>query len=289
MLSPRVMTGAIYALAWIVLALLGGWALTIAVAALSLVALVELRWVASRRRVRLAVEVGYPICIMFVVAAHVFANDPDNYGLMVLGLILLAMLFDFGLHLGADLRSPTAGLSLTLFACIYCGLLPSAIVAVRDFHPEMTMRLAYMHWPLGERLLFFLLGVTMLSDVAGLVCGKLLGSRRFEGTVSPNKTYEGLAGAVVVAVLASLVFGSVFGIGPTGAEAGRTAIGHRVLLGLLLGVFGQLGDFGASIFKREAEVKNYGEWLPGHGGVLDRIDSLIVNAPLLYLYVRLAM
>ncbi len=100
-----------------------------------------------------------------------------------------------------------------------------------------------------------------------------------------------LIGVVVSAALASLLFGALLHIGPalrTGAldgSATRTIL-HRLTLGAILGVAGQLGDFGASIFKREAEVKDYGGLFPGHGGVLDRIDALIINAPILFLYAR---
>jgi phosphatidate cytidylyltransferase len=294
-MSPRLVTGAFYLAGWLVLALAGGWLLTLAVCALCLVALVELRWVAARRRVRLAVEVAYPISVAFVCAAHRFANDPDNFGLAVVGLLLLAVLADFALHLSAGLRSPTAGVTLTVFGCVWCGLLPSALVLLRHYQVDPAAAALGLAMPLGERLLLFLLGVTMLSDVAAMVVGKTMGQHPFDTTVSPKKTVEGLVGGIVGAVLAALLCGWLLNIGPAPTAGGdphllaRAALWHRVVLGLLLGGFGQLGDFGASIFKREAEVKDYGWMFPGHGGVLDRLDSLIINAPLLYLYVKCAL
>ena len=295
MIPPRVATGAFYLAGWLVLAVVGGWLLTLAVAALACIALVELRYVASRRRVRLAVEVGYPVCLGFVWSAHAFANDPDSHGVAIIGLILFAVLADFALHLRATTRMPTAAMSITLFGCIYCGLLPSLIVSVRGLQPELTAGLWRWQAPLGLRLLLFLLVVTMLSDVGGLVVGRLMGRRKLSGTASPNKSVEGLIGAVAFAVLAALAAGAMFQVGAQPAvgvslgEVERASIVHRVMLGLLLGIGGQLGDIGASIFKREAEVKDYGWLFPGHGGVLDRLDSLLVNAPLLYLYAKLAL
>lgn len=291
MLPPRVVTGALYLCAWLVLCLLGGWPLTLAVTGLSWVAFYEFRWVASRRRVRLAVEVGYPVCLAFVWAAFYFANDPESHGLAVMSLILLALLGNFGLHLNTTSRTPTAAISMTMFASLYCGLLPSIIVLLRNLEPDLTATVWRWDAPLGFRLLAYLLAVTMISDVGGFVFGKLFGKHKMEGTVSPNKSYEGLAGVILSAALASLLFGALLHIGPAlraGDSDGHAvrAILHRLVLGGILGLAGQLGDLGASIFKREAEVKDYGGLFPGHGGVLDRIDSLIVNAPILYLYAK---
>jgi phosphatidate cytidylyltransferase len=292
MLPPRVVTGVFYLAGWILLAAVGGWPLTLAIALLACIALVELRGVVGRRRVRLAVEIGYPICVGFVWAAQAFANDLDNYALALIGLIVFALLADFSKHLSSDLRSPTPAVSITLLGCVYCGLCPSMIVAVRGLDPDLTARVLGWDLPAGERLLFFLLAVTMLSDVGGFVFGRLFGRHKFSGTVSPKKSVEGLLGAVGGAVLAALAAGSLLHIGPplaAGVDPGATAVMHRVTLGVVLGLTGQLGDFGASIFKREAEVKDYGWLFPGHGGVLDRLDALIINAPVLFLYAKCAL
>ncbi len=295
MLPPRIITGVAYLFGWVLLAWLGGWWLTAAVAVAATMAVLELKWVASRRRVRLAPEVAYPIAIAFVAAAHRFANDLENYGLAVLALVVLLVLCDFGVHLRQGVRQATACVSLTVFASLYAGLMLSALVLIRGYLPDLTADTAFGPWPLGQRLLFFLLLVTMVSDTGAYLTGKVLGRRHLTDTVSPTKTVEGCVGGVVCAVLAALVAGHLFNVGVTptdeltAAAAWRLSVGHRILMGLLLGAFGQIGDFGASIFKREAEVKDYGGAFPGHGGFVDRLDTLIINAPLLYLYVQLQL
>ncbi|MCC7493442.1 MAG: phosphatidate cytidylyltransferase [Fimbriimonadaceae bacterium] len=295
MLPPRIITGTVYLFAWLLLAWLGGWPLTLAVCALSFVAVLELHWVASRRRLRLAKEIAYAVCTAFVMAAHYFANDLDNWGLAALALIVMLVLVDFAMHLQLGLRAPTAGVSLTVFGAVYCGLLLSAVVLVRGLSPELTASTAFGTMSLGQRLLYFLLVVTMVSDVGAYVVGRLAGQRKLSWTVSPQKTVEGCLGGLVFAIAAALLAGHLFNVGvlPTSellpSQAGRISLWHRLVLGVLLGICGQIGDFGASIFKREAEIKDYGAWFPGHGGVLDRLDSLILNAPLLYLYVQLSM
>ena len=296
MLPPRVMTGALYLAGWVVLAWVGGWPLTIAVAFAAVLSMQELKWVASHRRMRLANEAGYPLAVAFILAAHWFANDLENFGLATLVLLVLLVLVDFLLHMRQGMRAPTACVSLTVFAVVYCGLMASCIVLLRGYQPHLVDRTPWFGlMPFGQRLLFFCLAVTMLSDTAAYVVGKLFGRTKLSETVSPQKTVEGCLGAVVAAVLASLIFGAIFQVGvtPTAellpAVAVRHSIGHRVVLGLLIGIVGQVGDFGASIFKREAEVKDYSSLFPGHGGMLDRIDTLLVTAPLVYLYVQCAL
>ncbi len=295
MLPQRVVTGALYLAGWVILAWLGGWPLSIAVACIAVLSMQELKWVASHRRMRLANEAGYPVAVAFVIAAHWFADDLENYGLALLVLLVLLVLVDFLLHMRQGLRAPTACVSLTVFAAIYCGLLASCIVLLRGYQPDLRELTPFGAWPLGQRLLFFCLAVTMLADVGAFVVGKTLGRTRLSESVSPQKTVEGCIGAVVIAVIGALICGAIFHVGVTPsaevlpAAAARHSFGHRLVLGLLIGVVGQVGDFGASIFKREAEVKDYSSLFPGHGGMLDRIDTLLVTAPLVYLYAQCAL
>ncbi len=294
-MSPRVMTGALYLCLWVLLAFAGGWLLCVATAAMAVIALLELKVVASRRRMRLATEVAYPVAVGFVMAAYRFAGDLEDYGLALLALIFLLVMVDFAIHAQQGLRAPTACVSLTVFGAIYCGLLLSAVVLLRGYQPDVLAPTRFGWWPMGRRLLFFVLAVTMVSDVAAYVVGKAFGRHKLSSTVSPNKTIEGCIGAVVAGVLTSFLAGWVFNVGltPTVADGAGAIwwanLGHRLVLGILIGAFGQVGDFGASIFKREAEVKDYGRLFPGHGGMLDRLDTLMVNAPLVYLYVLCAL
>jgi phosphatidate cytidylyltransferase len=99
--------------------------------------------------------------------------------------------------------------------------------------------------------------------------------------ISPAKTWEGFAGAIVVSTAASVLFAYLAGdklIGMT--------LGHAVILGVILSAAAVLGDLIESLFKREAGVKDSGHYFPGIGGILDLLDSLLFNAPLMYLYLR---
>jgi phosphatidate cytidylyltransferase len=99
--------------------------------------------------------------------------------------------------------------------------------------------------------------------------------------ISPGKTWEGFAGAIVVSTAASVLFASL---------AGRHLVGmtplHAVILGVILSLAAVVGDLIESLFKREAGLKDSGHLFPGIGGILDLLDSLLFNAPLMYLYLR---
>ena len=129
-------------------------------------------------------------------------------------------------------------------------------------------------------VLYFIL-VTKFSDLGAYCVGSLIGKHKMIPRISPGKTWEGFGGAIVVSTLVSLVFAYF---------AGSRLYGmnwmHAIILGVLLSMAAVVGDLIESIFKREAKVKDSGHWFPGIGGILDLMDSLLFNAPLMYLYLR---
>lgn len=129
----------------------------------------------------------------------------------------------------------------------------------------------------GAALVLFLVVLTEFNDVAQFVWGKLLGRRPAVPTVSPNKTVGGFVGGALTTVALALA------VAPWLTPFDRR---EAVAVGLILGVGGFLGDVIISAVKRDLGVKDSGALLPGHGGVLDRIDSLTFTAPLFFHYVR---
>jgi phosphatidate cytidylyltransferase len=129
-------------------------------------------------------------------------------------------------------------------------------------------------------ILYFIL-VTKLSDTGAYCVGSLIGRHKMIPRISPGKTWEGFGGAIVVSTLASVLFCHLMGA----HLRGMTPL-HAVILGVLLSVSAVLGDLIESLFKREAGVKDSGNFFPGIGGILDLLDSLLFNAPLMYLYLR---
>ena len=126
----------------------------------------------------------------------------------------------------------------------------------------------------------FLLGAiiaTVANDVGALVVGRWVGTRQLAPNVSPNKTWEGLAGGALASILVSTVF--VGEIHPWTAA-------NAALLGVVVAVVAPLGDLCESLLKRDLRLKDMGSILPGHGGVLDRVDALIFVLPATYYLVR---
>lgn len=121
--------------------------------------------------------------------------------------------------------------------------------------------------------LSFLFVAVELSDVAAYTCGRLLGRHPLRSNISPNKTWEGAIGALAVSLAFPwLVWFSFPHFGPT----------ELILTGLIVGIGGQLGDLSMSVIKRDLGVKDMGTAIAGHGGILDRIDSLLYAAPLFF-------
>ena len=129
----------------------------------------------------------------------------------------------------------------------------------------------------GRGLLFFLIVIVWLNDTAAYLFGKWFGTHKLSPRISPGKTIEG--------TIAGLVFGTLGGLGIWYfLFKAMLSFPHALILGILLGIVGQLSDLSESIIKRSADVKDSGHLIPGHGGLLDRCDSLIFSAPVLYYY-----
>ena len=133
-----------------------------------------------------------------------------------------------------------------------------------------------VRYPGGNIWILFLLVVVFSGDTGAFYLGRWLGKRRLHPTISPGKTWEGAAGSVIFSLIAGSWFVHLMGL-----ERIRPLV---FLLIILLSIIAQLGDLSESFIKRSYQVKDSGGLLPGHGGLLDRIDGVLFAAPLLYLY-----
>ena len=136
----------------------------------------------------------------------------------------------------------------------------------------------------GYCLLFFIL-TTKCSDIGAYSLGSLIGRHKMIPSVSPAKTWEGFVGAILLSTAAAMVMAHYWGA----ARLGGMTLGHAAALGPVLAVGAVIGDLVESVFKRDSGVKDSGSFFPGIGGILDLLDSLLFNAPLMFLYLRLVL
>jgi phosphatidate cytidylyltransferase len=158
-------------------------------------------------------------------------------------------------------RTPTEDWLLPLAGALYVGWTAGHFLLLRAL-------------PRGEVLVFITVALTALADTGAYFVGRTWGKRRLAPRLSPGKTWEGYAGGVVVALAAGPLLTGLTGLGWI----------HGLILGLLLSTLTPVGDLGVSMIKRQAGVKDSGKLFPGHGGALDRVDSMLVAALIGYYY-----
>src|ERR1700734_3220591 len=161
-------------------------------------------------------------------------------------------------------------ISTTLFGLMYVPWLLNFIQKI-NFFPNVE----------GHFYLLYFVVITKFSDSGAYAVGSLIGRHKMIPRISPGKTWEGFGGAIVVSTAASLIFMHL-------ARNKMPAMNmvHATILGILLSITAVVGDLIESLFKREAGLKDSGKLFPGIGGILDLLDSLLFNAPIMYLYLR---
>jgi len=183
--------------------------------------------------------------------------------LFVLGLCLRQLMCQ-------DNHSGLTAIGITLLGLMYVPWLLNFFQKI-NFFPQVE----------GKYYLLYFILLTKFSDMGAYAVGSLIGRHKLIPRISPGKTWEGFAGAMVVATGASLVYVHFLGR----HLAGMSPL-HAVILGVILSCTAVIGDLIESLFKRECGVKDSGQLLPGIGGILDLVDSLLFNAPIMYLYLR---
>lgn len=171
-------------------------------------------------------------------------------------------------------------------AALVCGLV-GLVVALRGGNRLILAVTGYAYIALpalvflhlresGIELLVFVFVVVWLTDTGAYFVGRMIGGPKLWRAVSPNKTWSGAAGGLVVGCAAGVVAAWAYGVAPD-------RLAHVMLIGIIVSIAGQIGDLAESAWKRHFNVKDSGSIIPGHGGVMDRLDSLILAAPVLAL------
>jgi phosphatidate cytidylyltransferase len=201
-----------------------------------------------------------------------------DYEMAVLLFFLLTVItrqmFD-GLRDDAPLRT----MAYTLFGLLYVLWLYNFITKIVYVTPRAPNGAVT-----GQFYVFYCIAITKFSDMGAYLTGSLVGRHPLVPHISPKKTWEGFAGALAFSLLASV---GLFALMP--GHLSVLTWTHSITLGLLLGFAAVIGDLAESIIKRSTGVKDSGNMLPGIGGALDLVDSLLFTAPLLFFYLRLVI
>ena len=207
------------------------------------------------KRVERYVGIGLGLILSLIL----IYSDVKTFPIFIVLLLLCLSIIFMGTS--ENLSSTIANIGITLFGILYIGFLLSHVSLIRIMGD-------------GKLWVLFLMTTVWAGDISAFFIGSLLGRHKLYPKISPKKTYEGLGGAVVGSTIVALAFTRYF--------IPHLHTGPCILLAIGLGILGQLGDFTESMLKRSAQVKDSGYLIPGHGGMLDRLDSFLFSAPFLY-------
>jgi len=247
MLKSRLIGGVIVTIVYIIFALLGGIPLLLACLALGLGAMYEMYGVADVRQNKLT-YIGY---ISLLVIYYTVWKGADYRIEMAVVLVALTIFVIFHSRINISRGY------IIFSAIIYPGLLTASIYLIREIDIYYMVLLIVSSW---------------CTDVGAYFSGKALGKHHIFSILSPKKTAEGCIGGILTAVILSIVAALLF----------KKSIGSAVIICLIGSICSEIGDLVASAIKRKFNKKDYGNIIPGHGGLLDRFDSMIFTSAVIY-------
>ncbi len=270
-LTRRIIFAVIAAPASIGVVYFGDWALAIVLSVLAALGAGELMRMARETGALPFEPAGIAIAALLPIALH--AQRLGVYTFSLTAVVATSLvLFASSIWLRGPTGRPLSSVAITAFAILYAGLI--AYVYALRYHPYAIGAGA------GTALVFLPIFLTWATDVGAYVIGRAIGKTRLMPSVSPGKTVAGAVGGLALSVVMCLLY--VRFILMPYAQLGLTIQG-AVLFAIVVSVAAQTGDLAESLLKREAGVKDSSRIIPGHGGVLDRLDSLLFVLPAAYL------
>ena len=243
---------------------LGGWALAATLAVLGVLGAREIYDFGRRQGIEPLERTGWLAAAGIPLLAY-WAKAPA----FLLGAIWLMVTMAIAMARRGPSGRPLASVSITMFGCVYASGLLAFLIAIRHGSGAATRPLAYV------LLTLFPLVITWVCDTAAMAMGTALGGSKLAPILSPKKTHAGAVGGTLAGVITALALGKFV----LNRQGWSFSPGQLLLFGLTVSIVGQIGDVAESLFKREAGLKDSSTLIPGHGGVLDRLDSLYFVIP----------
>lgn len=249
----------------------GGWPLAVVLALLGVLGAREVYDLARRQQIDPLDGIGLAAAAVIPLATYWAKGSETRWAepaLFVGALWLLAVL-GLAMRARGPQGRPLPAVAVTVFGALYASALPSFLIAIRH-----GANAGVKSWPLAA-LVLLPLALTWICDTAAMAAGHAIGGPKLAPILSPNKTWAGAIGGFAGAVAGAVLLGG-WVLPRVGLPLG---VFRLALLGGVVGIVAQVGDVAESLLKREVGVKDSSHLIPGHGGVLDRLDSLYFVIP----------
>lgn len=267
-LTLRVSSGIILTIFLFVILILGEDILLLSSIVLSLIGVMEITKVLNLSKI--LVSIIFPFTLFYYIVVVKYARE--GILLFLISMILMLLIF----YVFAFPKFSIKDIALTIFTIFYVPVMFSFVYLLREQRGHF-----------GQYIVWLIFISSWGCDTSAYFFGLLLGKHKLIKQVSPNKTIEGSVAGVIGSVIIGIIYVVVLNLF---TNINFVLSIKRVSIACALGaVFSQIGDLTASCIKREYNIKDYGNIIPGHGGVLDRFDSVIFTAPIIYFIFNIAV
>lgn len=233
---------------------------------IAVISFVEFGLMAVHKKISINYFVGIPAVIFIVMNQYFHLIDLYPVILIIIVLLIITEIY-------RKKDNAISNLGIGILGIFYIGLFSSALISIREFYPRIDDLYAR-----GGLIIISMFASIWVCDSAAYFFGIRFGKHKLIPRISPSKSIEGSIAGFIFAILTMLAAGHFI--------LEFISIQQAVLIGIIIGSIGQLGDLAESLIKRDTGVKDSSGLIPGHGGMLDRFDSLLLSAPVIWLYMK---
>ncbi len=262
--AVRILVSVIAIPAIVLLSYFGGVYFLSFVLIISGISFYEFAVMAKQKGANVNVNTGL-IAVIFLVINQ-YRSFFSQYDFLIV-LFVVLLIFELFRNNGSAILN----IGATLLGVFYLGIFGSALIGIREFYPDVN-GLYYN----GGYLIISIFATIWICDSAAFFGGTALGKHKLFPRVSPKKSWEGAIFGFIFAILTMILAKNIV--------LDFLSLKNALIVGLIIGIFGQTGDLAESLLKRDAGVKDSSNLIPGHGGIFDRFDSLFFSTPIIYLY-----